>query len=324
MDWIYGSTIALACVAVLMLVWAGLMAWQVFWSADVRLLSGRLQALEVVHQDVAGLELVKRRAWSAHPGFDAWLHRWPVLARWDDLLVRSGVTWSLAQCLGLFAGSLLAMLCLIVVLPWPWPVVFSAWLILLISIYSWLEYRCRHRISLMEMQMPNALDIMARAMQSGHALVSALLIAANETPQPLGRELQRVFDEINFGMTVQQALSELAHRVASEDVRYFVVAVLIQVETGGNLSEILGSISKLIRERQKLFGDVRVLSAEGRISAVILSIIPFGLAGVLTMVNPEFMSRLWTDPAGQQLVFIALILWVLGIFWMSRLVRIQV
>jgi len=90
------------------------------------------------------------------------------------------------------------------------------------------------------------------------------------------------------------------------------------------LTEILSSISKLIRERQKLFGDVRVLSAEGRISAVILSIIPFGLAGLLTMVNPEFMSRLWIDPAGQQLVFMALILWILGVFWMSRLVRIQV
>jgi tight adherence protein B len=307
-----------------MLAWAGLMAWQAFWSADVRLLSGRLHALEVVHQEVAGLELVKRRAWSADPRLDAWLHRWSVLTRLDGLLIRSGVTWSLAQCLGLFFGSLLAMLGLTFVLPWPWPVVFSAWLIVFFSISSWREYRSRHRIRMIEMQMPNALDIMARAMQSGHALVSALSIAAHETPQPLGRELQRVFDEINFGMTVQRALSELAHRVASEDVRYFVVAVLIQVETGGNLSEILGSISKLIRERQKLFGDVRVLSAEGRISAVILSIIPFGLAGLLTTLNPEFMSRLWIDPAGQQLVFIALMLWVLGVFWMSRLVRIQV
>lgn len=324
MDWIYGSTIALACVAVVMLVWAVRMAWQTFWSADARLLSGRLQALERVQKEVEGLALVKRRAWSADPRLDAWLHGWPSLARWDDLLIRSGVRWHLAQCLGLLTASWLAMLGLIVVSPWPWLVVLSLWLILLLSIHAWLEYRSRHRIRMMESQMPNALDIMARAMQSGHALVSALLIAADETPQPLGPELRRVVDEINFGMTVQSALSDFAHRVASEDVRYFVVAVLIQVETGGNLREILGNISKLIRERQKLFGDVRVLSAEGRISAVILSIIPFGLASLLTLINPEFMSRLWLDPAGQQLVFTSLILWVLGVFWMSRLVRIQV
>jgi tight adherence protein B len=112
--------------------------------------------------------------------------------------------------------------------------------------------------------------------------------------------------------------------VASEDVRYFVVAVVIQSETGGNLAEILKNTAHLIRERQKITGIVRVLSAEGRISAIILALLPFALAAGMSLLNPGFISRLWTDPMGLQLVYISLTLMAFGILWMWRLIQIRV
>lgn len=119
-------------------------------------------------------------------------------------------------------------------------------------------------------------------------------------------------------------LLALAARVASDDVRYFVVAVVIQNETGGNLAEILKNTAHLIRERQKIAGIVRVLSAEGRISAVILSLLPFALAALMALLNPGFISKLWTDPIGLQLVYISLTLMAIGILWMWRLIQIRV
>jgi tight adherence protein B len=172
--------------------------------------------------------------------------------------------------------------------------------------------------------LPDALDLMARSMQAGHAFTSALQVAAKDCPPPLSYELRAVFEEINFGISTAQALQALAVRVASEDVRYFVVAVVIQSETGGNLAEILKNTAHLIRERQKIAGIVRVLSAEGRISAVILSLLPFALAAGMSLLNPGFISRLWTDPMGLQLVYISLTLMAFGILWMWRLIKIRV
>ena len=133
-----------------------------------------------------------------------------------------------------------------------------------------------------------------------------------------------VFDEINFGVSMQHALMNLAVRVPITDLRYFVIAVLIQRESGGNLAELLEKISELIRARLTLLGKVRVLSAEGRFSAWILSCLPFVMALVLNVVNPGFMSVLWTDPAGTTIIGTALGMMVIGIFAMSRIVKIRV
>src|SRR5690606_23421712 len=111
-------------------------------------------------------------------------------------------------------------------------------------------------------------------------------------------EFRIVHDEVNFGVSLQNALMNLCERVPITDVRYFVVSVLIQRESGGNLTEILGNLSHLIRDRLKLLARVRVLSSEGRLSAWILGVMPFALGAVMNMVNPEFMSPLWTDPIG--------------------------
>jgi tight adherence protein B len=181
-----------------------------------------------------------------------------------------------------------------------------------------------NRMIAIEQQLPDALDLMGRAMTAGHAFPSALQMVGGEMPEPIASEFRIVFDEINYGISTQEALVNLTTRVPSTDLSYFVIAVLIQRETGGNLAELLGNISGLIRARLKLLGTVRVLSAEGRLSAWILTLLPFALGFVLQLMNPKFLSVLWTDPIGQKMVGAALFLMAVGIFAMWRITKIRV
>ena len=130
--------------------------------------------------------------------------------------------------------------------------------------------------------------------------------------------------EINYGTSLQQALNNLGERIPITDLRYFIVAVLIQRESGGNLTEMLSNLSRLIRERLKLHAKIRVLSSEGRMSAWILGLMPFALAALLNFVNPEFMSTLWTDPIGIVILQWLAGLMVIGMLMLRRIVRIRV
>ena len=149
-------------------------------------------------------------------------------------------------------------------------------------------------------------------------------MVGSESSEPIASEFRITFDEVNYGVALDDALLNLATRVPSIDLRYFVIAVLLQRDTGGNLAELLANLSSLIRARFKLFGTIRVLSAEGRLSAWVLSLLPFVAAGLMSLVNPKFMSILWTDPAGLTLVWVAAGMAVFGIFWMWRIVKIRV
>ena len=133
-----------------------------------------------------------------------------------------------------------------------------------------------------------------------------------------------VHDEVNFGVSMQEALANLSERVPLTDIRYFVVAVLIQRESGGNLTEILANLSRLIRERAKLMARVRVLSAEGRMSAWILSLLPFILGGGLYLANPKFMGTMFTDPLGVAMTQGLLFMMVCGILLLRRIIRLRV
>jgi tight adherence protein B len=193
-----------------------------------------------------------------------------------------------------------------------------------LAVTAYLQHRRSRRMALIGQALPDALDLIARSMQAGHAFTSALHLAAKDSPAPLSLELRTVFEEINFGVGSAQALQALSVRVASDAVRYFVVAVVIQSETGGNLADILKNTANLIRERQKMAGVVRVLSAEGRISALVLSLLPFVLAAFMRLLNPGFISKLWTDPMGLQLVYVSLTLMAIGILWMWKMIQIRV
>jgi tight adherence protein B len=242
----------------------------------------------------------------------------------SQLLLQAGLTWSIkrffcyvAVCavFGLFAGLILhqpAMIAFVFAMA-------CAALPLLV-----VRSKRSKRIASLEQQLPDAADLVARAMLAGHSFASALGMVGDEMPQPLGGEFKLAFDEINFGVSMNDALQNMVSRVPLDDLRYFVIAVLIQREAGGNLAEILGNISGIIRERLKLLGKVKVLSAEGRLSAWILSLMPFVLAGVISLINPGLMRIFWTDPTGEKLAGVALTFMLLGILWSRKIVRIRV
>jgi tight adherence protein B len=180
------------------------------------------------------------------------------------------------------------------------------------------------RVARFEYLFPEALDLMGRAMRAGHSFPTAIRMVGDEMAEPMGRDFRILSDELNYGVPTSDALANLSDRVPLSDVRYFAVAVMIQRESGGNLAELLDSISGIIRARLKLLGEVRTLSAEGKLSAQILVALPFGVGLVVNLVNPKFMSVLWTDPLGLRMVGVAMFMMVLGVLWMRSVVRIRV
>ena len=180
------------------------------------------------------------------------------------------------------------------------------------------------RIKKFEEQLPEALDLIARALRAGHAFSSGMKFAADEMDDPLGTEFGETLDEINFGVSVSDALKHLTRRADCPDLNYFAVAVIVQRETGGNLAEIIENIAHIIRERFKLRSKIRVLSAEGRLSAIILIAIPCVLCVVLRFMNPGYINTLFTDPAGRVAVGIGVCLMVAGIIVMKKMVDIRV
>jgi tight adherence protein B len=317
----------LAALCIGALVWGLYGLWQQYLDPRQKALAQRLQATTLSSPGEVTeptLKLRPKRLLSQWDWAERGLQTLPGMAAFDHFLLQTGLALSLAQALSLATGLVLLGLALGASLGWP--VLLSLVVAMLgpLLLIAFLQHRRTQRMTLISQALPDALDLMARSMQAGHAFTSALQVAAKDCPPPLSHELRAVFEEINFGISTAQALQALATRVASEDVRYFVVAVVIQNETGGNLAEILKNTAHLIRERQKIAGIVRVLSAEGRISAVILSLLPFALAAGMSLLNPGFMSRLWTDPMGLQLVYISLTLMAFGILWMWRLIQIRV
>jgi len=188
----------------------------------------------------------------------------------------------------------------------------------------YVRWRKEQRMKKFQRQFPDALELIARALRAGHAFSSGMKLAADEFDDPLGTEFGGTLDEINFGVSVPDALKNLSSRVDYPDLRYFVVSVLVQRETGGNLAEIIESIAHLIRERFKLQGRIRVLSAEGKLSAIILLILPFLVVLALRFVNPDYIETLITDPIGRVMAAVGAIWMIIGVFVMRRMIQIKV
>lgn len=246
------------------------------------------------------------------------------LSALNQLLLQAGLDWSVKRLLCYAAACAVCGPLAGVILHQP-PMISLALAMACATLPLLVVRRKRSkRIASLEQQLPEAADLVARAMLAGHSFASALGMVGDEMPQPLGGEFKIAFDEVNFGVSMNDALQNMVGRVPLDDLRYFVIAVLIQREAGGNLAEILGNISSIIRERLKLLGKVRVLSAEGRLSAWILSLMPFVLAGVIALINPGLMRIFWTDPTGMKLAGVALTFMLFGILWSRKIVRIRV
>lgn len=190
----------------------------------------------------------------------------------------------------------------------------------------WLSVRRKRkkRFGTFQKQLPEALDLMARALRAGHAFSVGMKMVGDEFPDPVGPEFGRTVEEISFGIDVPEALGNLTARVDCTDLKFFVTALSVQRETGGNLAEIIEAISRLIRQRYELLGRVQALSAEGKISAYILGALPFVMAAVLWTLNEEYMSLLFEDPLGHMMIAGGGFMMLLGAFVMKNMINIKV
>jgi tight adherence protein B len=175
-----------------------------------------------------------------------------------------------------------------------------------------------------EQQFPDALDLLIRALRAGHSLSTGLQMIGKELPDPVGTEFGQVAHEIQLGQQVRHALSNLTYRVESEDLPFFVTAISIQQETGSNLDEVLENLSRVIRERFKLYGKVRALTAMGRASANLLACWPLVMVGALYSVNPNYVAPLWEEESGQFLALISFVMVVVGYVICRRMATIKV
>ncbi len=320
----YGFILIATGVASFLLLLGLFEAWRSYWSPRQRLLDERLRQMLMNADLHVDSKLFKRRSLCRFVVLDRFLGRVPGIQVLDQFLFQADWPLDVAQTLLMMISLLLFSVVLGAAMHLPVWVTVLLMAVILGGVIYLLKFKYEKRVKIIEKQLPDALDLMVRAQQSGHAFISALQITASESHASIGLELRKVFDEINLGMSVQTAMNHLASRINSKEIRYFVVAVLIQNETGGNLAEVLRKTATLIRERQKIDGVVRVLSAEGRISAWILSLMPFVLAFLLYFINPDFISALWKNPMGLTMSGVSLCLMLTGIFWMSRLVQIRV
>ena len=311
--------------SVLLLVGGAYLAWQSARGPGAGRVARRLRAMNTATDDsIKTISITKERPLSLNPSLQALLEGVPGIQSLDRLLLQSGKSWNVGKFLGFSFLGLLASFLLLSIFSVPLYMRLGLMFLCTAMPYFLVSRTKAARLEKIEQQLPDALDLMGRSMRAGHAFPTALKLVGEEMSDPLADEFRTVFDEVNFGVSMSDALMNLAARVPSTDLRYFVIAVLIQRETGGNLTELLGSISAIIRDRLKLLGQVRVLSAEGRMSAWVLGLLPFGSAALMNIVNPEFMSVLYTDPAGQKMVGIALSLLVVGIFFIRKVIRIRV
>jgi len=180
------------------------------------------------------------------------------------------------------------------------------------------------RTRLFEEQLPDAMDLMTSALRAGLSLPAALQLVAQEAPSPLAEEFGHTFDEQNLGLDIRDAMINLARRVDSVDMKFFVTAVVVQRETGGNLAEIMQNIAHIIRERFRILGDVRTLTAHGRFSGVILGVLPVAMGFLIAIIAPDYMLGFLRDPAGQSLLLLALVLQIFGFIWIRKVVNIRV
>lgn len=324
MDYLYYAFVILSFVAAVLFVEGAYLTWNSYKGPESKRIVRRLRSMSAGSDDNAQASILKQRLLSEVPAMERLLLQIPRIHQIDRLLQQSGLNWSVAFLMGtsVLTGvgvfmvatmfNQLPTICLIL----------GAASSTLPSIYA---VRGRHtRLLKLEQQLPEALDLIGRALRAGHALQNGLKMVGEEMAEPISGEFRITSDEVNFGISMQDALTNLTTRVPSTDLRYFVIAVLIQRETGGNLTELLDNISAIIRGRLKLLGAVRVLSAEGRMSAWILSILPFALAGVINLLNPNFLAPLWGDPMGLKMMGGAGVMMALGIFWMWRIIKIRV
>ena len=190
--------------------------------------------------------------------------------------------------------------------------------------FAWLLHKRASRLKTFASQLPESLELVARALRAGHSLAAGLHVVAEEMPCPIADEFNRVYEEQNLGIPIEEALKSMCERVPNLDLRFFVTSVCIQRTTGGDLAEILDKIGYVIRERFRILGQVKALTAEGRLSGVILIALPFVLFLTMLHIKYDYVEKLWTHPLGVKMSIGALIMQLIGALIIRKIVNIKV
>jgi tight adherence protein B len=287
-----------------------------------RRLEQRLREVGDTHDP--GETIIAREAEGAFPAVDKFLGQTGAGSRLGRLIEQAGATTAPST---IIVMSLVFGCCAGVTTQ----VVFRYPLALLVTVplatatpVLWLLRRRSSRLKRFEEQFPDALDLISRAIRAGHAFQSALGMVADELAAPVGPEFKKTFDQQNFGLPVSEALKALVERVPLVDVKFFMTAVAIQRESGGNLAEVLDNLAHVVRERFKIQRQVRVHTAHGRITGYVLLALPAFLAVALSMINPEHMMPLFQERVGQSMIMAAMVMMVVGFLWIRRVIRIEV
>jgi tight adherence protein B len=250
--------------------------------------------------------------------------RMPALQDAELMLQQAHLTWSLQTLIFISVGLSLALGLSILILTQSFLVAVPLAVLGAVLPTQYARFRRKRRLSQFEEMLPEAIDLVGRALRAGHPLSSGFKMAADDGAEPVASEFRRVFEEQRFGLPVQDSLLGMADRVTIVDVRILVTAILIQREVGGNLAEILDNLAAVIRARFTIRRQINVYTAQGRMTGYLLSLLPFFLFGILYWIAPEYMIVLFTDPIGKALVAAALSMQLAGFFWIRKIVNIDI
>ncbi|HEU4852121.1 MAG TPA: type II secretion system F family protein [Telluria sp.] len=325
MDTIFYAFTVLVFAAVILMIEGGYLWWSDHYGESAKRIGKRLRLMSTgTGASSETVSILKQRRYANGEGLDGMLRKLPGTTALDRLLIQSGLPWLVSRFLALTAGSLLLGVVLVRSLPVPIPAAVVI-VLFMAAIPYWMAGRARRRrLKKIDEQLPEAADFIARALRAGHSFANVLHMAGTELPEPLAGEFRIAHEEIHYGASMNEALHNLAARIPLTDLRYLVIAVLIQRESGGNLAEILASISEIIRQRMQLRARVRVLSAEGRMSAWVLGLMPLVLTSIMSVMNPKYISVLWNHPSGIQIVWTSVAMILVGVVWLRGVIHIRV
>jgi tight adherence protein B len=197
-------------------------------------------------------------------------------------------------------------------------------LVLMSLPFLWLWFKRAARLKKFAAQLPDALELVARALRAGHSLGAGMHVVAEEMPAPISDEFSRVFEETNLGIPIEESMKAMCERVPNLDLRFFVTSVGIQRQTGGDLAEILDKIGYVVRERFRILGQVKALTGEGRLSGIVLIALPFALFGFMLNAKPDYVEPLWTTDLGKKMSAFAIVAQILGALTIRKIVNIKV
>jgi tight adherence protein B len=281
----------------------------------------RLQSLG--SNDGAGLSLLRKGKMSSLPFIDDLLRGMPVLDRLELLLDQAQVSVTVAQLVAYSALAALAAGTLSLLLLTGGVAIPLA--LMAAGLPTFIVYGIREKRSRkLSEQLPDALDMMSRSLRAGHALSSAFKLVASEMPAPVSVEFGRAFEEQNLGVSFEKAVLQMTGRAPSnQDLKIFAVSVIVQKETGGNLVEILEKIAETIRGRYRFYGKLRALTAEGRLSGVVLALLPIGTSLAIAAMNPTYMAGLIHTDFGRKCLVYAVVSWFIGIVWLRQMGKVD-